>query len=228
MDYCDMVARKGEGDPARKITETTLSLLESEGYDAVQLRRVARLAQVSLTTVYKLYPTRDELVLTAVAHWMATNTYTELDPPHIGESLADVLIRVTRYVFEPWERHPRMLAAYSHARSGPGGQRLDAQGFAAVLPAVGTMFASLDEDYAADLALVLTNMVYALLGRFAHGDIAITEILPALERAIIRLTQNNAPFAAAADQTAEPGATSFEWISGFSSPYSPGTETGES
>jgi AcrR family transcriptional regulator len=227
MDYCDVVARTGEGDQARKITETTLSLLESEGYDAVQLRRVARLAQVSLTTVYKLYPTRDELVLTAVAQWMATNTYTELDPPRADESLADVLIRVTRYVFEPWERHPRMLAAYYHARSGPGGQRLDAQGFAAVLPAVSTMFASLDEDYAADLALVLTNMVYALLGRFAHGDLAITEILPALERAIIRLTQNNVPFAGAAQRTAASGATPFEWVPGFSSPYSPGADAEE-
>ncbi|WP_084472426.1 TetR family transcriptional regulator [Nocardia alba] len=219
------MARKGEGDPARKITETTLSLLESEGYDAVQLRRVARIAQVSLTTVYKLYPTRDELVIAAVAQWMATNTYTTLDPPRAGESLAEVLTRVTRYVFEPWERHPRMLAAYSHARSGPGGQRLDAQGFNAVLPAVSTMFASLDDQYVTDLALVLTNMVYALVGRFAHGDLAITEILPVLERTIVRLTQNNVPFAAAAERTAETGSTPFEWDRGFSSPYSPGTES---
>ncbi|MFD3704438.1 TetR family transcriptional regulator [Nocardia sp. NPDC058658] len=216
------MAKKGEGDPARKITETTLSLLESEGYDAVQLRRVAGVAHVSLTTVYKLYPTRDELVLAAVAQWMATNTYTELDPPRPGESLADVLNRVTRYVFEPWERHPRMLAAYSHARSGPGGHRLDAQGFAAVLPAVSTMFARLDAEYAADLALVLTNMVYALLARFAHGDLEITEILPALERTIARLTQNNEAFAAAAERTADADAA-FEWATGFGSPYSPGT-----
>lgn len=222
------MARRSDGDPARKITETTLALLESEGYDAVQLRRVAGVAHVSLTTVYKLYPTRDELVLAAVAQWMATNTYTELEPPRADESLAEVLKRVIRYVFEPWERHPRMLAAYSHARSGPGGQRLDAQGFAAVLPAVGTMFAGLDEDYAADLALVLTNMVYALLTRFAHGDLAITEILPALERTIVRLTQNNAPFAAAAGRTADSDATPFEWVAGFGSPYSPGTENGES
>ncbi|MEU4705575.1 TetR family transcriptional regulator [Nocardia salmonicida] len=219
-----MVSR-GAADPARKITEATLSLLESEGYDAVQLRRVARVAQVSLTTVYKLYPTRDELVLSAMAQWMATNTYTALDPPRANESLADVLKRLTRYVFEPWERHPQMLAAYYHARSGPGGQRLDAQGFAAVLPAVSTMFASLDEDYVADLALVLTNMIYALLGRFAHGHFAITEILPALERAIGRLTQNNAPLAAAAERTPVPLAPPFEWTPGFSSPFLPGSDT---
>ncbi|MFC4372928.1 TetR family transcriptional regulator [Nocardia halotolerans] len=217
------MARKGEGDPARKITDATLSLLESQGYQAVQLRAVARLAQVSLTTVYKRYPTRDDLVLAAVAQWMATNTYTELGPPRAGESLADVLKRVIRYVFEPWERNPRMLAAYYHARSGPGGQRLDAQGFAAVLPVVSTMFAGLDEDYAADLALVLTNMVYALLGRFAHGDLQIAEIVPALDRVIARLTADNARLAAAADPAGVVGAQAFEWSPGFSSPYSPGT-----
>ncbi|MEV0545126.1 TetR family transcriptional regulator [Nocardia salmonicida] len=219
------MVNRGAADTARKITETTLSLLESEGYDAVQLRRVARAAQVSLTTVYKLYPTRDELVLSAIAQWMATNTYTELDPPRADESLADVLKRLTRYVFEPWERHPRMLAAYYRARSCPGGQRLDAQGFAAVLPVVSTMFASLDEDYVADLALVLTNMIYALLGRFAHGNLAITEILPALERTIGRLTQNNAPLAAAAERTPVPLAPPFEWAPGFGSPFLPGRDT---
>ncbi|WP_084458750.1 TetR family transcriptional regulator [Nocardia caishijiensis] len=222
------MARRGDGDPARRITDVTLALLESEGYEAVQLRAVARLAHVSLSTVYKLYPTRDDLVLAAVAHWMATNTYTALEPPRAGETLAQVLTRVIRYVFEPWERYPRMLAAYHHARSGPGGQRLDNQGFAAVLPAIAPLLATLDEDYAADLALVLSNMVYALLGRFAHGDLAITEILPALERAVVRLTADNAPLAAAVDQAVTAEVTELAWNAEFGSPYSPGTATDES
>ncbi|MEV0432668.1 TetR family transcriptional regulator [Nocardia sp. NPDC050413] len=222
------MARRGEGDPARRITEVTLTLLETEGYEAVQLRTVARLAHASLSTVYKLYATRDELVLAAVAQWMATNTYTELEPPRRGESLAEVLIRVIRYVFEPWERHPRMLAAYHHARSGPGGQRLDNQGFAAILPVVAPMFATLDKDYAADLALVLSNMVFALLARFAHGDLDIADIVPALERTITRLTGDNTPHAAAALRVTTADSGDFAWNSGFGSPYSPGTATDES
>ncbi|MCP2276140.1 TetR family transcriptional regulator [Nocardia amikacinitolerans] len=220
------MARTGETETATKIIDTVLSLLDSDGYDAVQLRPVAKQAHVSLATVYKLYPTRDELILAAVEQWMATNIYTELAPPCENESLADGLLRLVRYVFEPWERNPRMLTAYYRARSGPGGQRLDTQGFDAVLPAATVLFTGIDPDYIADVGLVLSNMVYALVGRFANEDLAITEILPALERTIARLTGNNEPFAAAAGSPA-PDAPPFTWSPSIVSPYSPGPDGAE-
>jgi hypothetical protein len=34
-------------------------------------------------------------------------------------------------------------------------------------------------------------MSYAVIGRFVNGQIAITDILPSLERTILRLTTNN-------------------------------------
>ncbi|WP_245673477.1 TetR family transcriptional regulator [Nocardia lijiangensis] len=217
--------RTGESDTASKIIDTVLSLLDSDGYDAVQLRAVAKQAHVSLATVYKLYPTRDELILAAVEQWMAANIYTELVPSRENESLAGGLVRLVRYVFEPWERNPRMLEAYYRARSGPGGQRLDTQGFNAVLPAAGTLFAGIDTDYIADVGLVLSNMVYALVGRFANADLAITEILPALERTIVRLTGNNEPLAAGRPLT--PDTPPFAWSESIVSPYSPGPDTDE-
>ncbi|MEV0031996.1 TetR family transcriptional regulator [Nocardia sp. NPDC050793] len=221
------MARTGESDSAKKIIDTVLSLLDSEGYDAVQLRPVAKQARVSLATVYKLYPTRDELILAAVQQWMAANIYTDMAPPRENESLADGLVRLVRYVFEPWERNPRMLVAYYRARSGPGGQRLDTQGFDAVLPAASTLFTGVDADYIADVGLVLSNMVYALVGRFAHDDLEITEILPALERTITRLTGNNEHLAAAAGRPPTPDTPPFAWSPAIVSPYSPGPETGE-
>ncbi len=227
LDYRSEVARTGESDPATKIIDTVLSLLDSDGYDAVQLRAVAKQAHVSLATVYKLYPTRDELILAAVEQWMAANIYTEMAPPRENESLADGLVRMVRYVFEPWEDNPRMLVAYYRARSGPGGQRLDTQGFDAVLPAASTLFAGIDADYIADVGLVLSNMVYALVGRFAHDDLEITEILPALERTITRMTGNNEPFAAAAGRPLTADTAPFTWSPAIVSPYSPGPDTGE-
>ncbi|MFE7743630.1 TetR family transcriptional regulator [Nocardia sp. NPDC057455] len=214
------MARTDEEESAAKIIDTVLSMLESDGYDAVQLRAVARNAHVSLATVYKRYPTRDDLMLAAVERWMATNTFATPAPQIEGETLRDGLIRLLRYVFEPWERNPRMLDAYYRARSTPSGRRLDAQGFDAVLPAVGAMFADADPDYTADIALVLTNMTYALIGRFANADLGITEILPALERTVHRLTGNNEPAAAAAGH-ARRGAPSFPWSDALVSPFSP-------
>ncbi|WP_063711357.1 TetR family transcriptional regulator [Nocardia asiatica] len=218
------MVRTDEEDSAAKIIDAVVSMLESDGYDAVQLRAVARKAHVSLATVYKRYPTRDELMLAAVERWMATNTYATAAPSVEGESLAHGLIRLLRYVFEPWERNPRMLDAYFRARSTPGGRRLDAQGFDAVLPAAGALFTDIDPDYAADLALVLTNMIYALIGRFVNDDLDIAEILPAMERTVHRLTGNNEPLAAVAGR-ARPGVTSFPWSASLVSPFSPGPPT---
>ena len=44
------------------------------------------------------------------------------------------------------------------------------------------------EAFIADLDVVISNLVYGLSARFAAGEIAITDILPGLERAVYRLT----------------------------------------
>jgi AcrR family transcriptional regulator len=185
-------------DAAGQIIDVVLALLETDGYDAVQLREVARRAHVSLATVYKLFPTRDELIVTAIERWMAANAYPDLAPPPPGETLRAGLMRVLRHVFEPWERNPRMLEAFYRARSGPGGRRLDAQGLDAVLPVASEIFGGADPAYIADLGLVLTNLTYALIGRYVQKTVEITEILPMLERVVLRMTADNEPAAAAA------------------------------
>jgi len=179
-------------DVRTAIVDVVLELLESEGHDAVQLRLVARRARVSLTTVYKLFPTRDDLIVTAIEQWMAVNCYDDPAPAPPGESLADGLMRVYRYLFEPWEHHERMLQAYHRARLGPGGERLDRQGRDAIIPLARAVLDGADPDYAADIEVVLTNMAYAVVGRAADGELPATEMLPALERAVRRLTADNA------------------------------------
>ena len=51
-------AEAGHSDD--RILDIVVEILETEGYDAVQLREVARRARASLATIYKRYPTRDE------------------------------------------------------------------------------------------------------------------------------------------------------------------------
>ncbi|QLY34673.1 TetR/AcrR family transcriptional regulator [Nocardia huaxiensis] len=174
-----------------------MSTLDSEGYDAIQLREIARRAKVSLATIYKHFPTRDLLVVAAIEVWMAANTYAELEPPDPREPLCDGLIRLMRHVFRPWEQHPAMLTAYHRARSGPGGQRLDNQGLDAVVPVAAQVVAGADPAYVEDIASVLSNMAYSLLGQCADGTRTVADILPILERAAVRLTSNNAADAAA-------------------------------
>lgn len=174
-----------------RILAVVLELLAADGYNGVQLRVVASRAHVSLAKIYKLFHTRDELILVALEQWMTEHAYAEVERPAAEESVRDAMTRVLRCVFEPWERNPTMLEVYHHARSGPGGQRLDAQGLSVVMPIAENALRDLDADYIQDIAVILTNMTVALIGRFATGTIEITEILPILERTVFRLTADN-------------------------------------
>jgi hypothetical protein len=129
---------------------------------------------------------------------MATNTYVELAPPGADETVYDGVMRTLRTVFEPWERNPHMLQAYYRARRGPGGERLDLQGFQAIGTIGLDMLAGADTRYTHDFGLIIGNMIHAALSRFAAGDLAVTDILPALERTVHRLTTDNSADAAVA------------------------------
>lgn len=174
------------------IIEIVVDLLDTEGYEAVQLREVARRARVSLATIYKRYATRDELIVAALEWWMETNRYAGLAAPTTftsGSSVYSDLMNMFRTIFEPWEQHPLMLRSYFRARSGPGGKRLIQRGLDAVLPVARAALGQLDPEFAQDLELILTGVVFGFLGRFTEGEIDVTEIVPGIERAVFRLTE---------------------------------------
>jgi TetR/AcrR family transcriptional regulator, cholesterol catabolism regulator len=172
-----------------RILDIVVELLETEGYDAVQLREVAKRARTSLATIYKRYGTRDELILAALDSWMEENRYAGLTKPHEpNESLYVGLMRVLRTIFEPWEAHPAMLKAYFRARTAPGGKKLIRRGFDAVVPAVMEVLADADPEFVQDMDTIVSNVVYGLLGRFASGEIDITEIVPTLDRTVQYVT----------------------------------------
>jgi TetR/AcrR family transcriptional regulator, cholesterol catabolism regulator len=168
------------------ILEIVVELLESEGYDAVQLREVARRARVSLATIYKRHGTRDELILAALQKWMADNRFAAAASvsPAPEESLGDGLQHFFRALFEPWEKHPAMLEAFYRVRSSPAGQRLFVQGLDAVGAAGLRMFADVDRQFVADVDATMSSLVYGLLGRFVAREIEITDIVPTLERTV--------------------------------------------
>jgi AcrR family transcriptional regulator len=180
---------------AEAVVGVVVDLLESEGYAAVHLREVSERAGVSLRTIYKYFSTRDELILVALERWMEAHAYAGMADPPPDSSLYEGLMWGLRLVFEPWERNPRMLEAFYRARMGPGGERLGAQGHLAVKPWAGAVLDRLDPGYAADIDLVLSLVVQAALARFVAGDLAVTDILLVIERAVFRLTTDNEPLA---------------------------------
>ncbi|WP_280379118.1 TetR family transcriptional regulator [Nocardia wallacei] len=186
----DSVTDSALGQGEQRIRATVVELLESEGYDAIQVREVARRARVSLAKIYKLYGTRDELILAALDWWIAENCYARV-PEYVArphESLHTRMMRVLRPVFEPWEDHPGLLAAYFRARASAGGQTLMSRGMDALFPAAMAVLADVDMDFIHDLYAIVNSLVYGLMGRYSAGEIAVTDIVPAIDRALYWMT----------------------------------------
>src|SRR5262245_17089602 len=186
------------------IVRVVLAILESEGYDAVQPRVVAKRARVSLTTIYKLFPSRDVLIVTARCQWMEANCYSRFaDPPPLA-SLYEGQMWVYRQLFEPWQKHPRILEAFHRARTSPAGEPLDKQGEVVVAPVVAALLEKVDPTYAQDFGLIMTNMVCGVIQRFALGELPVSDLLPVLERTLFRLTTDNEALVAARASRAHP------------------------
>jgi AcrR family transcriptional regulator len=181
--------------PAQRILGTVIELLESASYDGLQLRDVARQAHIGLGTIYKLFSSREDLIVSAIEYWMDTNTFSKLTPPGPNETLSDGLMRVFRNLFQPWERDPWMLKAFYRARSGPGGERLQLQGADAIVPLTQAVLEEGDPQYTRDIGVVLAAVAHGVMARFVAGEIDVTEMLPIIERAVFRLTANNEPLA---------------------------------
>jgi AcrR family transcriptional regulator len=180
------VARSSE-DQAARILAVVVELLEREGYDAVQVRVVAAGARVSLATIYELFGNRDALVVAAVASWMEEHTYRHVEPVGPDEDPFEVMVRLIRIIFQPWEAHPNMLRAFTRASLLPGGESLAAQGVASVSHLRDAMANHLDDETVDDLGLILHLAISACMTLFAAGQMETKQIVPVLERILRRL-----------------------------------------
>ncbi|WP_097196407.1 TetR family transcriptional regulator [Blastococcus aggregatus] len=65
--------RTSEAQAARveRIIRAAIELAGQGGYEAVQMREVARIAQVALATLYRYYPSKNQLLLAAVRYEIA-------------------------------------------------------------------------------------------------------------------------------------------------------------
>jgi AcrR family transcriptional regulator len=169
------------------IIDAVIRLLEAEGYEAVQVRRVAAEASVSLATLYRLYGSRDELIIRALERWMQESAYAGLDALPTTDTVEENLTAILHTVFARWERQPHMLVAFIRARLSPNGIRLQHQGLAAVEPRALLALADIDPDLLADLSMITEHVLLAALARFAAGEIEVSEIVTMLDRTIRRV-----------------------------------------
>ncbi|WP_158566673.1 TetR family transcriptional regulator [Actinomadura craniellae] len=174
------------------VLRAVIGLLETEGYEAVRIRAVSARAHVSTRTIYQSFGNRDEMIASALQQWMQENIKEPVEAiaPIPGKPIDEGLMRLFRQIFEPWERHPRLLMAVDAARSRPGGDRLVSFGKRAFQPAIRQVLRDTDPAYARDVSEILYHVVSGLLGQFRTGDLPVTGLLPIIERTVHRLTES--------------------------------------
>jgi AcrR family transcriptional regulator len=102
-------------DRRRRILEATLALASKGGYDAVQMRAVAERADVALGTLYRYFPSKIHLLVSALAIELERiqeridRTGIQGDTPY--DRTLFVLSRVTRVM----QREPQLTEAMTRA-----------------------------------------------------------------------------------------------------------------
>jgi len=102
-------------DRRRRILDATVSLASKGGFDAVQMRAVAELADVALGTLYRYFPSKIHLLVSALARQFEDTEASLGRRPIPGETPADrvtyVLTRATRGL----QREPHLTEALTRA-----------------------------------------------------------------------------------------------------------------
>src|ERR1700729_2130969 len=99
----------------KRILDATLALAAKGGYDAVQMRTVAEQANVALGTLYRYFPSKIHLLVSALAREFE-RTQQKLDRAPIPgdtpyERMLYVLGRITQYM----QRDPMLTEAMTRA-----------------------------------------------------------------------------------------------------------------
>jgi AcrR family transcriptional regulator len=145
-----------------RMVEAAVELATAGGYDAVQMRDVAARAEVALGTLYRHYPSKDHLLLAALAEQAEGLRDRIAQRPPDGSDAAtrtgDVLRRASRSL----ARRPQLTAALVTALTAPEPDTADAKhGVESVLH--GIITGAVDGAAVADPAGIVRTLGYVWL-----------------------------------------------------------------
>ena len=99
----------------KRILDATLTLASKGGYEAVQMRTVAERAKVALGTLYRYFPSKIHLLVSALTLELE-RTQDKLDrKPVPGETPYDRILYVLSRVTQTMQREPMLTEAMTRA-----------------------------------------------------------------------------------------------------------------
>jgi AcrR family transcriptional regulator len=102
-------------DRRKRILDATLTLASKGGYEAVQMRAVAERADVALGTLYRYFPSKIHLLVSALAREFE-RTQEKLDrSPIPGDTAYDRMVYVLGRTTRSMQRDPLLIEAMTRA-----------------------------------------------------------------------------------------------------------------
>src|SRR5437773_3326284 len=99
----------------QRILDATLALASKGGYDAVQMRTVAERADVALGTLYRYFPSKIHLLVSAMARELEGVRERTARVPGPGESPYHRLMLVLSRITKAMQRDPQLTEAMTRA-----------------------------------------------------------------------------------------------------------------
>ncbi len=109
--------RQQEGQRQRRarILDATVSLATEGGYDAVQMREVAERSQVALGTLYRYFPSKVHLLVSALARELEAAEESSRHEPPGGETAAERVAALLAGTTARMQREPLLTEALTRA-----------------------------------------------------------------------------------------------------------------
>jgi TetR/AcrR family transcriptional regulator, cholesterol catabolism regulator len=114
-------SKRARNQAARRerVIGAAVELASDGGYEAVQMRDVAARADVALGTLYRYFPSKDHLLIAALAEQVSALQRRLAQKPPRGGTSADRVVDVLRRASRALEREPGLTAALVTALSSP-------------------------------------------------------------------------------------------------------------
>ena len=178
--------RVDQRDRRRRVIDAAFELGAERGYDAVQMRDVSAIANVSLATIYRYFSSKDHLLAAAMTEWTAKLEGRVAQSPPRGGTAADQLVDVLGRACRAMARQPKLSAALVRALSSadPGVQQSAGQVQRQIESMASGILVDLDPWVQTDIMAVLGHVWYSTLVAWANGRSDFDTVVAELERAV--------------------------------------------
>lgn len=168
-----------------RIIDAVLKLANEGGYDAVQLREISRLADVSLRTIYKYYGSRDNLLLQALIRWRDETSSASVVEVQ-GTTFVERMLSIYHHNFDTFRNSPKLFETYVRFQPDLTADKLD-WGREHFVAATNKELSRFDSDFAEDFKMIVGNVLYAGFHQVAHGSMTMDEAWARIDRTVRRL-----------------------------------------